>query len=122
MSAAACKARPLQFTRKARFLAADGMAFCDQPRRLHRVYFLGEGLSTMPVFAPMPSAEIVIELLKHSFLLDIEERELLARHFDQLAKLANQPLFYRLDFPRNFASLPTLRQAIIQHATTQGTL
>ncbi len=33
----------LSFTPKSRFLAGDEIRFCDQPRPLRRVYFLGDG-------------------------------------------------------------------------------
>ena len=80
ISKSARKAPPVQFTSKARFLAGDDIIFCEQHRPLHRIYFLGEGTQQQPVFERMNPAEALIELLKHSFLLDIEEREMLAAH------------------------------------------
>ncbi|RVB80659.1 MULTISPECIES: hypothetical protein [unclassified Mesorhizobium] len=114
------KAPPVQFTSKARFLAGDEIAFCGQPRRLRHVYFLGEGVQQEAVFEGMTGREALMELMKHSFLLEIEAHELLAAHFDELSSLAGQPIFYRLDYPRRFEDLPRVRQAIVKHAFKVG--
>ena len=115
IEAGAPKAPPVQFTSKARFLAGEGVMFCDQPQPLRRIYFLGDGLPQQPTFEPLSAAEALIELVKHSFLLDIEEREMLAAHFDELSRLVIQPLCYRLDYPRRFEDLASVRQAIVAH-------
>lgn len=87
----------LPFTPKSRFLAGDEIRFCDQPRPLRRVYFLGNGKVATLAFQRLSAAEALVEWVKHSFLLDVEEKPRLASHFDQVAKLANQPIHYRLD-------------------------
>ena len=61
----------------------------------------------------------LLEWLQHSFLLDVEEKPRLASHFDQLARLANQPIHYRLDYPRHFDDLPRVRPAPVEHARTR---
>ncbi|HRZ06745.1 MAG TPA: hypothetical protein P5102_11455 [Candidatus Competibacteraceae bacterium] len=110
------RAPPVQYTAKARFLADEDLAFCDQPRPLQRVYFLGDGRTATLELHRLTPAEAVIEWVKHSFLLDIEEKPRLASHFDQVAKLANQPIHYRLDYPRRFEDLAHVREAIVEHA------
>jgi hypothetical protein len=108
-------APPVQYTSKSRFLAGSDIVFCDQPRNLHRVYFLGEGAQKRTLFERLKPADALFELLKHSFLLDIEERQVLAAHFDELSSLVSQPIYYRLDYPRYFEGLAEVRQAIIEH-------
>jgi len=63
----------------------------------------------------LSAPEALVEWVKYSFLLDIEERPLLGSHFDQVAKLANQPIHCRLDYPRRFEDLSGVRQAIVEH-------
>ena len=109
----------LEFTSKSRFLAGDAIAFCDQPRPLRRVYFLGDGRASEITFQRMNAAEALVEWVKHSFLLDVEEKPLLASHFDEVAKLANQPIYYRLDYPRRFEDLVRVREAVAEHATEE---
>jgi len=116
IAAGVAKAPPVIYTTKSRFLAGDDIVFCDQPRRLQRVYFLGDGSSSAPRFQALSPSDALIELVKHSFLLDIEERELLAGHFDELSRLASQPIYYRLDYPRRFQDLAAVRQAIMDNA------
>lgn len=110
----------LPFTPKSRFLAGDEICFCDQPRPLRRVYFLGNDKVATPEFQRLSAAEALVEWVKHSFLLDVEEKPRLASHFDQVAKLANQPIHYRLDYPRRFEELAWVRAAIVEHARSEG--
>ena len=110
----------LSFTAKSRFLAGDEIRFCDQPRPLRRVYFLGNGKVATLEFQRLSAAEALVEWVKHSFLLDVEEKPRLASHFDQVAKLANQPIHYRLDYPRRFEELAWVRAAIVEHARSEG--
>ncbi|MBK7991643.1 MAG: hypothetical protein IPK05_18515 [Comamonadaceae bacterium] len=63
---------------------------------------------------PLRPAEALIELVKNSFLLDIEARDMLVRHFDDLTRLAALPIYFRLDYPRDYGTLPAVRDAIVQ--------
>lgn len=110
----------LPFTPKSRFLAGDEIRFCDQPRPLRRVYFLGNDKVATLAFQRLSAVEALVEWVKHSFLLDVEEKPRLASHFDQVAKLANQPIHYRLDYPRRFEELAWVRAAIVEHAQSGG--
>lgn len=105
----------LSYTSKSRFLAGPDIPFCDRPRPLYRAYFLGDGSAASPEIQPMHSSESFVAWLKHSFLLDIEDRALLATHFHQVAGLANQPIHYRFDFPRRFDALADVSKALIDH-------
>ena len=58
-------------------------------------------------------------LVKNSFLLDIEAPDVIALHFNRLADMAELPIYYRLDYPRSYEMLPTVRQAIIEHAAAE---
>ena len=105
----------VEYTTKARFLACDSLAFCNQPQPLRRVYFLGEGVASSLIIEVMRPAEALLELVRNSFLLDIEEKELLAWHFDEMVRLAELPIYYRIDYPRRYEDLPRVREAIIRH-------
>lgn len=102
---AARRAPAVHYTAKARFLAGEGLHFCNHPRPLRRVYFLGDGTAGRVTIARVTPAQALMEWVRHSFLLDIEEQPRLASHFDQVAALANQPIHYRLDYPRQFEAL-----------------
>lgn len=108
----------VQYTAKARLLSGEALAFCPEPRILRRMYFLGAGDAEQVIFTPMAPSEALMGLVGNSFLLDIEGRESLATHFHQIAALAELPIFFRLDYPRSYAALSAVRQAILEHAET----
>ncbi len=101
----ASAAPALDFTAKGRFFAGDSLAHCSEPRRLARIYILGDGTAPTPTAASLPAADALIELVKHSFLLDTEAPALLSAHFDDLSVLVSQVPCVRYDFPRSFEAL-----------------
>ncbi|OGA18529.1 MAG: hypothetical protein A3H32_19750 [Betaproteobacteria bacterium RIFCSPLOWO2_02_FULL_63_19] len=107
-------ASPVDYTSKARLLADDQVAFCNAARPLCRVYFLGDGNTGRVEIVPLGGRDAMVELVRHSFLLDVEEREMLARHFELLSALVEIPMFFRLDYPRSYAVLPDVRDAVIR--------
>ncbi|MDP2163239.1 MAG: hypothetical protein Q8K21_03300 [Hydrogenophaga sp.] len=116
MAADATLAPPVSFTPKARVLSDDVLPFCDQARPLIRVYFLGDGSAPDVSIEPMKPSEALMGLVNHSFLLDIEARDVIARHFDELTRMVERPMYYRLDYPRRYDALPRVREAILRHA------
>ena len=110
----------LPFTSKRRFLAAPELRFSERPARLRRVYFLGGGSAPTATFERMDAVDVLLELVKASFLLNVDDKSSLAAHFDELARLARRPIHYRLDFPRRFDLLPSVRQSIIEHAQDEN--
>ena len=119
ISASATTAPPVQFTSKARFLAGESIVFCDQSRPLRRIFFLGAGASPQLFFERIKPTAALIELVKHSFLLDIEARDTLTAQFDQFSHLVSQPICYRLDYPRRFEDLASIRQAVVDHVMNE---
>ncbi|MBL0245057.1 MAG: PqqD family protein [Rhodoferax sp.] len=115
-------APPVQFTRKVRFLAGESVAFAIRHDRCAESIFLEKTFDSPLEFVSMSPAQALIELVKHSFLLDIEMKDLLAAQFEKLSALVSQPLCYQLNFPRSFDSLAAIRQAIVstQHMRTKS--
>lgn len=113
------KAPSVEFTTKSRFLAGNTINFCDEPRRLRRVYFLGSGERECVNFDALSGRDAVIELVKHAFLLDVEDKELLKRQFEELSLLVRASSFYRLDYPRRFNDLGELRELILLHLRSE---
>jgi hypothetical protein len=113
--AGARKAGPVDYTPKARILADASIAHCNQPRMLRRVYFLGAGEADTVRIEPVTPSEAFLELVKHSFLLDIEARDLITAQFHQLSRLVLEPVYFRLDYPRRFELLDDVQRAILDH-------
>jgi hypothetical protein len=112
-------APPVEYTSKTRFLAGANIPFCDQPRPLRRMYFLGDGSAESVEIQPVAPSEALMQLVRQSFLLDIEAQATLSRHFDQLSRLVNRPICFRLDYPRRYDALDRVREAIIRHANEE---
>jgi hypothetical protein len=111
---------PLHFTPKLRLLAGTGIVHCDQPLPLLRSYFLGDGSANKLTLRRLRGSDSVLAWVKHSFLLDVEDRAMLAPHFDWVAELANRLPCYHLDYPRRFEDLPRVREAILEHQTSES--
>lgn len=62
----------------------------------------------------MSGASAMVELIKRSFLLDVKSGVSAATQFDAIGEiLATRPLFYTLQYPRDYAWLPAVRQGIL---------
>lgn len=77
----------------------------DQPARLQAIYLLGNGAATSTAFTPLGQQDALAELMRHAFILDIEDKPRLTAHFDRLAQLARHVPCIRMDFPRQFSEL-----------------
>lgn len=107
----------IDFTSKARLLAGGDLAYCGEPLPLRRIYFLGSGDASAVTIQAMKPAEALIALTRQCFILDVDQPEALARHFEDLCRLANLPIHFELDYPRLYADLPQVREAILRHAS-----
>ncbi len=103
------------YTSKARFLAGEDLLFCREPRPLRCAYFLGDGSARGIEFRRLTGAEALMEWVRLSFLLDVEEKPGLASHFEGLARLVRQTVHFRLDYPRRYDVLNDVRDAVLGH-------
>jgi hypothetical protein len=108
------QAPALPFTPKSRFLAGDEIPYRDSAIPLGRLCFLGDGSATELRIDALTPADAFTELVRHSFLLDLEDPALLASHFDRVTRLARLPIFFRLDYPRRYEMLPRVRETLIE--------
>ena len=101
---------------KVRVPARGGLRHERRALPLRHVFFLGEGRPEGVEITKLSAREAFVDLLKHSFVLDVEDREAMAVHFEKLGRLALLPLFSRLDYPRRFEALEEVRGAILRHS------
>ena len=104
------------YNSKARFLADDQFLFCPENRFLGHIYFLGDGSSQDVSITPVSSQQSIIEMVRHCFLLGVDEHEMLTHNFQQLAELSRLPIFFNLDYPRRYDILDRVREAVVKHA------
>jgi len=107
---------PVDYSNKAQFLAGDQFRFCTENRPLRYVYFLGDGSSAGIEIIPVSGKDSIIEMIRHCFLLGVDEHEMLAHNLNQLARLSRLPIFFRLDYPRCYDILSQVRDAVVKHS------
>ena len=107
--------RAVAYTSKQRYLASETLPHRSIPCRLRAAYFLGAPGASDIQIQPIIGAEGVPTWISHSFLMDINDREVLASHFDQIVELAQSVPAFRLDFPRRYDVIDLLVQKLCQH-------
>lgn len=110
---------PPDFSPKTRLLANEGIEYCNKAQPLKAIYFLDDGDSPSISINPVRGSNSIVELEKHSFLLDMENREILKKHFQQISDLAKDVNCFYLKYPRQYDSLPEVQRAIIEHTQLQ---
>lgn len=107
---------PVEYTTKARYLAGCGLAHFDRPLPLLAAYHLGDGSASRIVIEAKSPSQCVVELIRQSFQLDIENSTTLKRHFVEVAEFCATIPCHELDYPRDYHELDATRAAIIAHA------
>jgi hypothetical protein len=108
----------VQYTKKSRILSDDKLTHCDTPRSLRCMYFLGQATTDTICIESVDAASAMLQLVRHSFLLDTENAAKTARHFQMVAELAEGLPFFSLSYPRRFDELPAVRAAVIDHLSS----
>lgn len=96
--------------------ASDHLPHHGKPARLAAIYLLGENCAGGPAFTTLGQQAALAELMRHAFILDIEDRARLAAHFDRLAQLAEAVPMIRLDYPRRFDALGDVIERLAEDA------
>lgn len=97
-------------------LAESDLRFHLDPVRLDRIYILDGAGSETPRVTRLEPREAFMELVRLSFLMDVDDRAGLKAEFENIARLAALPVFRRLSYLRDFAMLPEVRQEILRDA------
>jgi len=121
LDADAPRGAPVSYTSKIRLLASDSLPYCDTPQRLLAAYVMESGDTPVPKIAPLVGMNRVMGWLHHAFLLDIEDRDLLARHFDWTHRISSAVPTFSLDYPREFSRLPDVRAALLAYGNQLDT-
>ena len=94
----------------------------DQPPHntrvaLRGVYVLAPQEEDMDdvTITPLAMREALIEVIKHTFQLDLTLREGLDQAFRQQERVVKSLPFFRLTFPRDYACLPAVHMTILDH-------
>jgi hypothetical protein len=108
------KAGAISYSDKARLLAGDALRYTDEPASLRAAFVLRSEQPGGVVIEPLSGSERQMAWIENSFLLDIEDRDLLTQHFDWTHRIAEQVPTFSLDYPRDYGMLSIVREAIFE--------
>ena len=114
------QAAAISYSSKTRLLAGEALAHDAQTQPLLAAYLLqAESVSDVRMQA-LTGVNRHMAWVHNSFLLDIEDPDLLERHFDWTHRIACTVPTFSLDYPRNYGILPAVQNAVRQHAADSG--
>jgi hypothetical protein len=103
---------------KTRFASGCALPFRSDPAKLHCVFVLGCETVQEPFVAQVSPSEALHQLIRNSFLLEVDDRTAMASHFAHLADVAERVPVFQLEFPRRFEVLAAVRQTVIDAAAS----
>ena len=96
--------------------ASGHLPFAKSPAALRAIYILGPGSSEQVTITALPMPAALAELMRHGFILDVEDKVRLRGHFQRVSDLVTTVTCYALDFPRDYAQLGQVVESIHTHA------
>jgi hypothetical protein len=114
------RARRISYSSKARLLAGEGLDFCETPQPLLAAFLLRNECVSKVTIQETSGSSRCMDWIEHSFLLDVEDKALLSRHFDWTHRISEAVATYTLDYPRQYGILPKVRSAVLQMVSDDG--
>lgn len=102
------------YTSKLRASDMDGMPFSSCPAPLRGLYLLADEHPAITV-ERLASARAFMAWVEFAYNLDITDSAFLRRQFETVGQLTADVRSYALHYPRDFASLPAVIEAILNH-------
>mgnify|MGYP001827174703 CR=1 FL=1 len=106
------EAAAISYSTKARLLAGDALSHREEPLPLLAAFLLEWEAASDITIRALAGAERQMAWVNNSFLLDIEDRLLLAQHFDWTHRIAEAVPTFALDYPRDYGMLRDVRDAV----------
>ena len=101
---------------KGRIAAGCEIPFHDKPVPLAAIYLLPEPQQRDRIEIIQLSRSVALsEFLKHSFILDVEDRQRVKDLFYRLASVVERIDCFALDYPRRYPELQRVISSIIMH-------
>lgn len=114
------KAGPISYSDKARLLAGDALAYTDEPQPLLAAFVLVQEDVESVAIRELTGLDRYMGWLQNSFLLDVKDNDLLARHFEWTHRISGSVPTFALDYPRDYGILPSVRVAVRNHLDSLG--
>ncbi len=120
VSADSLRADPISYSTKSRLLAGGALSYCEEPRPLSAAYVLADNGTTDISIKKLTGLDCFMGWISNSFLLDIEDHDLLKQHFDWTHRISAAIPTFSLDYPREYGMLPEVRAALRSHFEDLG--
>ena len=109
------EAAEISYSTKARLLAGDALAFADTPQPLLAAYVLVSDDSDEIGFRKLGGTDRYMAWVENSFLLDVEDPDLLSQHFEWTDRVCRAVPTFALTYPRDYGMLADVRRAVREH-------
>ncbi len=93
--------------------ADTALPFAQEPVPLRQIYVLGTDHGAPLAIRRYSLPEALSALMPHAFILDVEDKPRLKAHFSRMADLSRDIACHALDYPRDYAELPAVCNAIL---------
>ena len=114
------KASAISYSNKARLLAGEALAYCEEPQPLLATYVLDRQSAQDVSIRELSGLDRYMAWLGNSFLLDIEDHDLLSQHFEWTHRISDTVPTFSLDYPRDYGMLPQVRNAVRCQVAAHG--
>jgi hypothetical protein len=115
------QAEPINYSSKARLLAGEALAYSDEPQPLLAAFVLERENPAAVTINTLTGLDRYMAWLGNSFLLDIEDHDLLSQHFEWTHRISGAVPTFSLDYPRDYGMLSQVRTAVQRHVANHGT-
>jgi hypothetical protein len=109
------------YTLKRRLGDTDVLPYTSGPAPLKRLFFLADDTGEVSLERLSPGRAIMA-MIAFAYNLDIKGTLFLRRQFDTVVRLAEEVPTYAMHYPREFAALSAVRDAILRHLGEQSDL
>ena len=114
------KAAAISFSTKARLLAGNTLTYVEERQPLLAAFVLNWDDAETITIDELAGLDRYMAWLENSFLLDIEDNDLLTQHFEWTHRISESVPTFALDYPRDYGMLPDVRRAVRQCVASIG--
>ena len=108
-------ASSISYSTKARLLAGKALAYSEDPQPLLAAFVLDQQGAEVITIRSLSGLERYMSWIGNSFLLDIEDHDLLSQHFEWTHRISGAVPTFALDYPRAYGILPDIRNGVREH-------
>ena len=114
------KASAINYSSKARLLAGEALTYCEEPQALLAAFMLERQGAQDVTIRALTGLDRYMAWLGNSFLLDIEDHDLLSKHFEWTHRISSAVPTFALDYPRDYGILLDVQNAVRRHVANPG--